>query len=112
VTLTVFRANANSLEDFIVYWKGRVVSASWPDAAMAKLSCESVFTALKRPGLRAKYQRMCRHALYSPQCGVDRDDYLAPATIYWMDGETRKTLEVGGIGALPSDWFKDRKSVV
>lgn len=74
VTLTVFRTHVGAA-GVVVYWKGRVVSVDWPDPATAKLVCESVFTSLKRPGLRARYQRMCRHALYSPQCGVDKAIY-------------------------------------
>lgn len=105
VSLTIFRAHMGELYDYYTYWKGRVVSVSWPDAATASFSCESVFTSLKRPGLRAKYQRMCRHALYSQQCGVDMGDYAVPATIYWIDEETKKNLEVGDISGFEYDWF-------
>lgn len=81
ITLTVFRLHIGASDGPIVYWKGRVVSVDWPDPATAKLVCESVFTSLKRPGLRARYQRMCRHALYSSQCGVDKADYAVAGTV-------------------------------
>lgn len=81
VTLTVFRLHVGASDGPVVYWKGRIMSIDWPDPATAKLSCESVFTSMKRPGLRARYQRMCRHALYSEQCGVDKDDYAVTGSV-------------------------------
>jgi uncharacterized phage protein (TIGR02218 family) len=85
VTLTVYRQHIGASDGPIVYWKGRVVSVEWPDQVTASLTCESVFTSLKRPGLRARYQRMCRHALYSEQCGVDKADYAVPGTVSAVD---------------------------
>lgn len=85
VALTVFRMHVGASDSPIVYWKGRVVSVDWPDPATAKLSCESVFTSMKRPGLRARYQRMCRHALYSEQCGVNKAAYAVAGTVTAID---------------------------
>lgn len=81
ITVTVFRLHVGASDAPIVYWKGRIVSCDWPDPATASLKCESVFTSLKRPGLRARYQRMCRHALYSEQCGVDKAAYAVAGTV-------------------------------
>lgn len=68
-TLTVFRGHG---EHFVVYWRGRVASSN-ASGAVVSVECESVFTSMRRPGLRARYQRACRHNLYSPGCGVDRE---------------------------------------
>jgi len=81
ITLTVFRLHIGASDGPVVYWKGRIVSCDWPDPATASLQCESVFTSLKRPGLRARYQRMCRHALYSEQCGVNKTAYAVAGTV-------------------------------
>lgn len=81
ITVTVFRTHVGVFDGPVVYWKGRIVSVEWPDPATVKFSCESVFTSLKRPGLRARYQRMCRHALYSEQCGVDKAAYAVAGTV-------------------------------
>lgn len=104
VTLTVFRAHVGASDGPIVYWKGRVVSVEWPDPATAKLSCESVFTSLKRPGLRARYQRMCRHALYSTQCGVDKAAYAVTGTVVDVTNSGRN-IEVAEAAAQDDGWF-------
>lgn len=104
ITLTVFRLHVGASDGPVVYWKGRIVSVDWPDTATASLKCESVFTSLKRPGLRARYQRMCRHALYSEQCGVDKATYAVPGTISAINA-ARTVLTVTAADALDDGWF-------
>lgn len=104
VTLTVFRQHVGATGT-IVYWKGRVISCDLPDPATAQLSCESVFTSLKRPGLRARYQRMCRHALYSSQCGVDKADYDVAGTVATVNA-AKTVLTVTAADALDDGWFR------
>lgn len=104
VTVTIFRAHVGASDGPVVYWKGRIVAVGWPDPATAKLTCESVFTSLKRPGLRARYQRMCRHALYSEQCGVDKGAYAVAGTVSAVD-ETGMVLTISEAGALADGWF-------
>src|SRR5690606_26054139 len=53
----------------LTYWKGRVISATASGSTIT-LECEPVFTSLKLYGLRARFQRTCRFALYSPECGA------------------------------------------
>ncbi|NLW82309.1 MAG: hypothetical protein GXY42_11650 [Desulfovibrionales bacterium] len=100
VTVTVFRQHIGGT-GVIVYWKGRIVSVSWPDSIVATLSCESVFTSLRRPGLRARYQRMCRHALYEPSCGVDRTAFAVVGVITAADasGRNMTVLEAAAFAA-------------
>jgi uncharacterized phage protein (TIGR02218 family) len=104
VTLTVFRTHVGASDGPVVYWKGRIVTVDWPDNATAKLSCESVFTSLKRPGLRARYQRMCRHALYSGQCGVDKDTFAVAGTVSAINA-AKTVLTVTAADALDDGWF-------
>ena len=52
----------------------------------AKIRCESIFTALKRPGLRAHYQTGCRHALFDPGCGVNNQAYKLAGTVASFSG--------------------------
>lgn len=70
-TVTVFVDNGN---DVLVFWKGRIASVSANDDE-ATVECESIFTSLRRPGLRARYQRSCRHALYGSGCNLDPEDF-------------------------------------
>lgn len=71
--VTIYRIHRGDTEA-VVYWKGRTTSCSITGDE-ATLKCESLFTSLKRAGLRACYQIPCRHTLYSTQCGVVKSDY-------------------------------------
>ena len=84
VTLTILRFH-HSADDFQVMWKGRVIAyeAMFDEI---KLTCESIQTTMRRAGLRGKFQRTCRHALYSPQCGVDFAAAQITATVDAIDG--------------------------
>jgi uncharacterized phage protein (TIGR02218 family) len=104
ITVTVFRTHVGVSDGPVVYWKGRIVSVEWPDPATAKLSCESVFTSLKRPGLRARYQRMCRHALYSEQCGVDKATYAVAGTVSAINA-AKTVLTVSAADAMADGWY-------
>jgi uncharacterized phage protein (TIGR02218 family) len=68
-------------------WKGRLASIKPADESLT-LNFESVFTSLRRPGLRARFQRSCRHALYGRGCGLDFADHAVPATITSITGTT------------------------
>lgn len=87
-TVTIFRAhNDPTLEvsDDAVYWKGRVAAAE-AERDSVTLECEDIFTSMRRPGLRAKYQKGCRYALFSSGCGVDIDSYADAATVDSQNG--------------------------
>ena len=84
VSLTVFRNHLGDSE-YITWWKGRVASVVFAGST-AKIRCESIFTALKRPGLRAHYQTGCRHALFDPGCGVNNQAYKLAGTVASFSG--------------------------
>lgn len=84
VSVTVFRKHRGD-DEAVVYWRGRVVS-SMAEGERVTLECESVFTSLRRPGLRARYQRSCRHALYGRGCGVDK-------TAHAVEGELTEVAQ-------------------
>ncbi|MBN8291871.1 phage BR0599 family protein [Rhodobacter sp. NTK016B] len=85
VTLTLFRGHEQVLGETVAHWKGRVVGAS-VEGQRILLTCESVFSTLRRAGVRAKYQRLCRHALYGRGCGLDIVDYWQPGTVTSASG--------------------------
>lgn len=72
-SVTVLRGHIGDGE-FIAYWKGRVASSK-TSGSQIRLECESIFTSLRRPGLRARYQRTCRHAVYARGCGLDPENF-------------------------------------
>lgn len=97
-SITAFRGYANDPDqEFIVYWKGRIASAG---AASSKITirCEPIFTSLRRPGLRARYQRNCRHALYDRGCNLDLNSsaFLTDGTITVASNLTFTIPEAAG----------------
>jgi uncharacterized phage protein (TIGR02218 family) len=90
ITLTLFN---NDDGDVSVAWKGRLASTK-PDNQQLTLSFESIFTSLRRPGLRARYQRSCRHALYHRGCNLDPEDFAVAATLDAITGTLFTVPEV------------------
>lgn len=72
VGLTIFQRTR--VGTYNVVWKGRLVSVV-PGMTGISMRFESIFTSLRRPGLRARYQRSCRHALYGRGCTLDPEDF-------------------------------------
>lgn len=66
-------------------WKGRLASKK-PSSTALKLTFESIFTSLRRPGLRARYQKACRHALYARGCNLDPEAFALPGLLQNVDG--------------------------
>lgn len=84
VGLTIFSKDIDT-GTTVVIWKGRLSSVK-PDAASIKLVFESIFTSLRRPGLRGKYQRSCPHVLYGRGCNLNKDDFAVNSIITAVNG--------------------------
>lgn len=84
VTLTIFSKDG---ADVSVVWKGRLASVK-PDMSAITLVFESIFTSLRRPGLRAKYQRSCPHVLYGRGCFLDKENWDIAGTVASVDKTT------------------------
>lgn len=111
-TLTIFRLHEGTTP--VAYWKGRVAGSSISGDAVT-LNCENIFTSMRRSGLRARYQRNCRHALYSEQCGVQLYDYAnviiaTAASGYTVTIEGDSNTQVDGYynGGILDDGFGKR----
>ena len=88
VSVTVFRWHTNDVtEEYRLYWKGRI-AGSTIDGDSVKLNCENIFTSLRRPGLRERYQIGCRHALYGRGCGLDKASFAVAGTATAVTGKT------------------------
>lgn len=81
-TLTVFSKRTLSTETI---WKGRLVNTVPGDAELG-LRFESLFTSMRRPGLRARFQKICRHPLYGRGCFLDPEDFAVAATVDAITG--------------------------
>lgn len=87
-TLTIRRGHlSDPASEFIVYWKGRVIGAKTSGNEVT-IDCESVFTSIKRPGLRARFEYSCRHSLYLKGCNVNRELYKLTGNILSISGST------------------------
>lgn len=73
-------------------WKGRLSSLK-PSGTQLTMAFESVFTSLRRPGLRARYQKTCRHALYGRGCTLNFQDFSLGGTATAVEGSTLTVLE-------------------
>lgn len=84
--ITLFRGHlsGSSADDVSVYWKGRVVTTKAQDNEI-KIDCESVFTSLKRAGLRARYEKTCRHEVFDRGCKVNEANFRKIATVATVD---------------------------
>jgi uncharacterized phage protein (TIGR02218 family) len=102
VTLTIFRGHEQVLGETVAHWKGRVVGAE-VEGSRILLTCESVFGTLRRAGVRAKYQRLCRHALYGRGCGLDIALSWLTGTVTAMSGNAVTIPEAAG---QPGGWFR------
>lgn len=103
-TVTVFRGHVGDVDaDFQFYWKGRVAGCSATGDTVT-ISCENVWTSMRRPGLRARYQRTCRHPLYSAKCGVNDYDFASVVTVTGVSGTT---VTLDNLDSTVSDdgWF-------
>ncbi len=98
VSVSVFTKRGATVE---ISWKGRLVSIKPADANLA-LNFESVFTSMRRPGLRARFQRSCRHSLYNRGCGVDLSLFETLGTLSAMVGTT---LTVAEAATQPDGYF-------
>lgn len=106
MNLTLFRKHRGDA-DIAVYWKGRVVAVTFANAK-AKLTCEPVFTSLRRAGLRATYQTPCRHLLYGPGCLAAMESFRASATLTGVNGIS---LQSQAFLSLGDGWLSAGKLV-
>jgi hypothetical protein len=83
-SLTVFRKRVSGTA---VIWKGRL-TGTMPDDNFVRLSFESIYTSMRRPGLRARFQKSCRHPLYGRGCFLDPEDFAQAATVTAIVGRT------------------------
>ena len=94
VLVTLRRMHAGDGEA-IVLWMGRVLNVSW-NPASADIHCESVYTSLKRTGLRRLYQNQCPLVLYGPGCNLDRMSFDLSRTVSTVSGVTITVTTMAG----------------
>lgn len=101
-SITIYRQHLSDPDAQIVaWWKGRVAGVRWTQARL-ELRCQPLTAALKRPGLRARYGLLCRHALYSTGCGAPASAFRASGTVAAVAGSV---VTVNAAGARPNGYY-------
>lgn len=99
VGLTVFEKDV--LGTVSVIWKGRLAGVI-PGMESIVLKFESIFTSLRRPGLRARYQKSCRHPLYGRGCNLNAEDFAVAGTCTALTGLVATVTEAS---AQPDGYY-------
>jgi len=99
LTLTIFSKEEDIIE---TEWKGRLTSVS-PDKADISFTFESVFTSMRRMGLRQRYQVTCPHALYGKGCKLEKDDFEYSVSITDV---TNTTITIPEAASFPAGFLK------
>lgn len=102
VTLTIFSKNLETTSAVVV-WKGRLTSVK-PDVTSITLVFESIFTSLRRAGLRKRYQRSCPHVLYGRGCLLNKEDFKTDGKLTAISADGI-TLTVPEVASFPNGWF-------
>lgn len=100
VTLVVRRFHRDDSESAVI-WMGRVLNVGL-SGLQASIRCESVYSSIKRPGLRRLYQKQCPHVLYSSQCGVNRAAFKVARAVTTING---LAITLADMGAFASGYF-------
>jgi hypothetical protein len=99
ITLIVRQGHIDDPDnDFPVVWTGRVINVSRLKAT-TKLVCEPIATAMRRPGLRRRWQIGCPHVLYGDQCKANRQRATISVPVVSVAGSTI-TLPTGWSGTI------------
>ena len=104
VTLTIFRGHEQVPGETVAHWKGRVVGAE-VEGQRILLQVESLFSTMRRAGVRAKYQRLCRHAHYGRGCGLEIATFWQTGTVTEVTARGT-TLTSPEAAAHPDGWFR------
>jgi uncharacterized phage protein (TIGR02218 family) len=84
VGLTIFTLDQET-NNVMVAWKGRLASVK-PNDKSIQLYFESIFTSLRRAGVRLRYQRTCPHVLYGNGCRVNKAPYMLDTIVNTVSG--------------------------
>lgn len=86
-SVTIWRAHrGDSPTEYRVVAKGRVVGAK-PTATRITLTCETIFSSMRRTGCRRRYQTLCPFILYGTDgCGLSRSDFETAGTVTAVNG--------------------------
>lgn len=100
--VTIFRGHEAVPDETRAHWKGKILGADI-EGARILLNCESVISTLRRAGVRAKYQRLCRHVLYGSGCRLNIEEHFVAATATALSG---LVVTVPEAAEQPDGWYR------
>jgi len=101
LTLTVFQKTDATVA---VIWKGRLAKVKLTGKQVIMVF-ESIFTSLRRPGLRARWQKNCRYAVYGPGCNLDKETFKHSDDITTINADG-VTYTIGDLSAFADGYFR------
>lgn len=99
-TLTIYAWDGDA-EAYEMTWNGPVVSISL-QGAESQITSEHILSYLRRDGLFARFQVLCRHALYGTACGLDAASFNIPGTVTVINGAA---VTATGLDAVADSWL-------
>jgi uncharacterized phage protein (TIGR02218 family) len=101
--LTIRRAQAGDLSDFIMIFKGTVRSVSFTnDGASAQIGMQPVTAGLSREIPRYTFQSLCNHSLYETPCGVLESAFTTRLVVSAQAGNV---LTIPGLSSRPNGYY-------
>jgi len=102
-TLIIHKGHGtDSDHQYVEWWDGSVGGGELKGAEVV-LSCVSIRSLMRQPGLRRKYQKPCPHVHYGRGCWLDRDDFAVAGTLTAMSGVV---LTVPAAAGYPAAHFR------
>jgi hypothetical protein len=84
--------------EFYVIWKGRILGGKI-ESPWLSLTSSSIFSSMKRMGLRRTYGTQCPYVLYGPDCKVSRELYRNELQLNYINGLELQFNGAIGLGA-------------
>lgn len=105
LTVTIYSKEGDDIE---VEWKGRLASVA-PKKTQIDFTFESVFTSMRRMGLRQRYQITCPHALYGKGCNLNKEAFAVTGGVSLVENVTVTVPEAASYadGYFTSGMFED-----
>ena len=105
VSLTITRFHFGD-EESVTPWVGRVTNVRFEETE-AQVTCQPLYTSLRRPGLRRVYQSSCPHVLYNSPCNVVRETLGSAVVVESVSGNVIRSPNFIQNVAHPfaANWF-------
>lgn len=107
VDLVITRVHRSEPDAGVTLWLGRVLNVSW-STGYSTLTCESIYTRLRTPGLRRVYSRNCPHTLYGAECRANQIGFSETIVLNTVP-DSQFELESTQFGTYPSGYFSGGK---